>query len=99
MDFSQTVASHVKKNGFTIIRTLTGHGVGVQLHEPPYIYNYPHPSMEKMHFAPGMVIALEPITAEISTETIEDPYNHWNLYTEKGDLGAQWEYTVLITDT
>jgi len=44
-----------------------------------------------------MVIALEPITAVSSTEFVELPGNHRNLYTKNGDLGAQWEYTILVT--
>jgi methionyl aminopeptidase len=46
-----------------------------------------------------MVIALEPITAIKSTTYKEKPGNHWNLYTKKGDLGAQWEYTLAITES
>ena len=68
------------------------------MHEDPYIYNYPHPSTYKTSFESGMVVALEPITAQTSEDFIEDPTNERNLYTEHGDLGAQWEYTVYITD-
>jgi methionyl aminopeptidase len=45
-----------------------------------------------------MVVALEPITAKTSESYIEDKINGWNLYTKHGDLGAQREYTVAITD-
>ncbi len=47
-----------------------------------------------------MVVALEPITAMGSTSYIEKPkINNWNLYTTQGDLGAQREYTIVITDS
>ncbi len=45
-----------------------------------------------------MVVALEPITAQTSNRYVEQQGIDRNLYTEQGDLGAQWEYTVLITD-
>lgn len=45
-----------------------------------------------------MVVALEPITAIRSTDFYEDKENGWNLYTTHGDLGAQWEYMIVITE-
>lgn len=78
---------------------LTGHGVGTALWEPPYIYNWAHPDTRNTTFRTGMVVALEPILAITSTDYIEKPsINNWNLYTKHGDLGAQREYTVLITE-
>lgn len=98
-DFWYAVEQYVKKEGCTIIKQLTGHGVGTALWEPPYIYNWAHPSQHDIHFKPGMVVALEPITAMWSTWYIEKPkINDWNLYTQQWDLWAQWEYTVLITE-
>lgn len=94
-----TVESIVKKNNCSIIGNVTGHGVGTALREPPYIYNYAHPSLHEIFLEPNMVIALEPITAIESRSYRERPNVEWNLYTQKGDLGAQWEYSVLITDT
>lgn len=93
-----TVEMTVKQNNLSIIGNLTGHGVGTALWEPPYIYNYSHPSLQEIYLEPNMIIALEPITAIESRSYKERPeINDWNLYTEKGDLGAQWEYSVLIT--
>lgn len=99
-DFWYAVEQFVKKEWCTIIKQLTGHGVGTALWEPPYIYNRAHPSQHDIHFKPGMVVALEPITAMWSTGYIEKPkINDWNLYTQQWDLWAQWEYTLLITDS
>ncbi len=96
--FAEVVSQHITSNGQSIIKDLTWHGVGTSLHEDPYIYNYPHPHTYKTKFETNMVVALEPITAQTSQSFIEDPTNGWNLYTEQGDLWAQREYTVLITD-
>ncbi len=54
--------------------------------------------MQRYSFRPGMVVALEPITALKSTSYVEKEGIPRNLYTKKGDLGAQREYTVLITE-
>lgn len=98
VEYAQVVQEHVYAQGMTLIKDLTWHGVGNDLHEDPYIYNYPHPSTYKTQFVSGMVVALEPITAQSSEDFIEDPTNERNLYTEHGDLGAQWEYTVYVSD-
>ena len=83
----------------SIIKPLTGHGTGKYVHELPTIYNYPHPESKKTYLEPGLIIAVEPITAITSQDYIERPQvNHRNLYTQHGDVGAQWEYTLLITD-
>jgi len=96
--YSSMVYQQVKQYGFTVIENLTGHGVGELVHEAPHIYNFPHASMKKERLVPNMVIALEPITALRSTLTVERPNNRWNLYTKFSDLGAQWEYTLLVTE-
>ncbi len=96
--YSQAVSEHMTHHNHSIIKNLTWHGVGVKVHEDPHIYNYLHPSMYKTRFQSGMVVALEPITAQTSTSYIEDPINKRNLYTKHGDFWAQREYTVAITD-
>lgn len=96
--YSETVSEHIYSHHHSIIKDLTWHGVGTHVHEDPHIYNYPHPSWYKIRFQPGMVVALEPITAQTSDSYIEDRLNGRNLYTKHGDLGAQWEYTVVISD-
>lgn len=96
--FSEQVADYVRNHWFSVIKTLTWHGVGSKVHEDPSVYNYPHPSTYKVKFKPGMVLALEPIIAKTSQWYIENPHHKRNLYTEHGDIGAQWEYTVAMTE-
>ncbi|MBR6907437.1 M24 family metallopeptidase [bacterium] len=52
------------------MKTLCGHGVGNAVHEKPLFYNYPNASMKKIVFQPGMVIAIEPITAVVSDDVV-----------------------------
>ncbi|HRX63846.1 MAG TPA: type I methionyl aminopeptidase [Candidatus Absconditabacterales bacterium] len=96
-EFSKEVYNIVKNDGFDIIKNLTGHGVGVKVHEKPSIYNRPHPDGKKIKFQPGMVVCFEPITS-IESDEVKLKDNDRNLYCKKGDLGSHWEYMVLITD-
>lgn len=96
--YSEVVSNYIYSRHHSVIKNLTGHGVGTHVHEDPHIYNYPHPSGYKIKFQAGMVVALEPITAQTSESYIEDKINGWNLYTKHGDLWAQREYTVAIGD-
>lgn len=94
----EIVADYVYKNNHSVIKNLTWHGVWTHVHEDPHIYNYAHQSWYKIRFVPGMVVALEPITAQTSESYIEDKINQRNLYTKHWDLWAQREYTVAIWD-
>ncbi len=96
--FGEVVSEYVYNHWCSVIKDLTWHGVGSKVHEDPHIYNYAHQSWYKVRFKPGMVVALEPIIARTSEKYIEDKVNKRNLYTCNGDLGAQREYTVDITD-
>ncbi len=96
--YSQHVHQVVTQAGFSVLKKLTGHGVGKKVHEEPHIYNFPHPRMKEIFLSPGMVLACEPITAISSTDFYQQPGNEWNVYCKDHDIGAQWEYTVLITE-
>ncbi len=98
-DYSHAVHEHMIQNWFAIIQKLTGHGVWVHVHEKPYIHNHPfHPETKTVTFQPGMVLAFEPITALKSKDFVLKKWNERNLYCKENDLGAHWEYTVLITE-
>ncbi len=96
-EYSQAIYSFITERNFSIIRSLTGHGVGRFVHEDPPIYNFPHPKMANISFLENMVVAIEPITAITSTDFKEKPGNERNLYTKNGDLWCQREYTLLVT--
>lgn len=97
-DYAKAVHTHIMNEGFRVLKTLSGHSVGNEVHEMPLFLNYPAAAMKKIEWKPGMVVALEPITAVESDDVVYRDVNDWNLYCRKGDLGAQWEYTVLITE-
>ena len=97
-NLGKTIFNTMKKNWFSIIRDLTWHGVGVKVHEPPYIYNYPNKELKQTILKDGMAFAIEPITAEKSSDFIEQSPWSWELLCEKWDLWAQWEYTLAVID-
>lgn len=96
LDYSEEVSSVIHARGFRVIELLTGHGVGIDVHEWPYIYNMYHSDLKWLVRKEGMVVAIEPITALESTDYIEENGIPHNLYTEYGDIGAQREYTIAI---
>lgn len=97
-DYGRRVQQFVVSKGFTIVKSLTGHGVGKKVHEDPRVANYADPRLKQISFKPGMVLALEPITSEVSEDYKMHP-NRRNLITTHGDLGCQREYTIAVTKT
>lgn len=87
----------IENAGFTIIKDLTGHGLGHSLHEPPCIANYFDPR-EKSILKAGMTIAIEPIFSAGSSKMITKPDN-WTLFTADKSCAVQMENTILITKT
>jgi len=95
--FGSTVANVVQNAGYKVMKHLTGHGVGVDVHERPYVFNRGHQDMKKQIYQPGMVLCFEPIIAVMSEDFYQKQGDE-GLYTKHGDLGSQWEYMILITE-
>ncbi len=96
-DISAAIEQVITREGFNVVKELTGHGIGYGLHERPYICNYGKAGTGEVLRA-GMTIAIEPIFAagKSSIETLEDD---WTIVTCDGSLAIQHEHTVLITET
>lgn len=88
------VEAEVEKRGFSVIRELTGHGIGRRLHEGPEILNFPHPDDDEP-LTEGLVITIEPMISAGGTEiaTLEDD---WTIVTEDGSRSAHVEHTMVI---
>lgn len=95
-DIGHAVQTVVEGSGFSVVRELTGHGIGHLLHEPPYILNYGEPG-EGEELVPGMCIAIEPIIA-LGRPEIETLDDDWTIVTRDGSLAIQHEHTLLITE-
>jgi methionyl aminopeptidase len=95
-DISSAVQQHVEGAGFSVVRSLVGHGVGRSMHEDPQIPNYGPPGRGP-ELAAGMTLAIEPM---INAGT-PDVYLHddgWSISTADGSLSAHFEHTVAVTD-
>jgi len=95
-DISHAVASFAEKNGFSVVRQFTGHGVGLELHEDPQILNYGRPGTGP-ELKNGMVFAIEPMINAGSWEVSIDD-NGWTARTSDGSLSAHFEHTVALID-
>ncbi len=96
-DISHTIQNYVEMNGFSVIRELSGHGVGLQLHEEPSIPNFGGPG-RGTSLVDGMTLAIEPMVNLGSYEVWTDK-NGWTVKTKDGRPSAHFEHTVLITDS
>jgi methionyl aminopeptidase len=94
-DVSHAVQAHVEAAGFSVVRTLVGHGIGRSMHEEPQIPNHGEPGTG-LPLEEGMVLAVEPmVTAGRHAVRVGD--DHWSIYSQDGSLAAHFEFTVAIT--
>jgi methionyl aminopeptidase len=95
-DISAAIQTYVEANGFSVVRDMVGHGVGVSMHEPPEIPNFGQRGKgEKIK--PGMTLAIEPMVnlGGYKTKTLSDG---WTIVTADGSPSAHFEHTVLTTE-
>ena len=95
-DISHAVQSYVEENGFSVVRSFVGHGVGAQLHEEPEVPNFGAPGRGP-RLLPGITLAIEPMV-NVGTPDVRILKDHWTVVTADGKLSAHYENTVLITD-
>jgi methionyl aminopeptidase len=95
-DISAAVQRTTEEAGFSIVRSLVGHGVGRSMHEEPQIPNFGQPGRGPI-LAPGMTLAIEPmINAGGAGVWIAD--DRWSISTDDGSLSAHFEHTVAVTE-
>lgn len=96
-DLGDIIISHARKNGYSVVREIGGHGVGLSMHEDPYV-SHVGKKGTGMLIVPGMVFTIEPMVNEGSRLIYQDSRNGWTIYTYDGKLSAQWEHTILVTE-
>ena len=95
-DISHAIQTYVESNGFSVVRSFVGHGVGAQLHEEPEVPNYGAPGRGP-RLIPGMTLAIEPMV-NVGGHEVRVLKDNWTVVTIDGKLSAHYENTVLITD-
>ena len=96
-DMGQAVHDHAFANGYTVVREIGGHGVGLEFHEEPWV-GYNSKRGREMLMVPGMMFTIEPMINMGKPDICIDPENDWTVYTEDGMPSAQWEIQVLVTE-
>ncbi|MFL8709942.1 methionyl aminopeptidase [Clostridioides sp. GD02377] len=97
-DIGDAINSYAQENGYSVVREIGGHGVGLSFHEDPFV-SYVSKKGTEMLLVPGMIFTIEPMVNEGTHEIFVDEENNWTIYTEDCKLSAQWECMVLITET
>lgn len=96
-DIGNAIEKHAKKNGFSIVRDLCGHGVGLEFHEEPDVEHFGRKSTG-MLLVPGMVFTIEPMVNMGDWRVFVDEEDGWTVVTEDELPSAQWEHTFVMTE-
>lgn len=96
-DVGAAICEHAHANGYTVVREIGGHGVGVEFHEEPWV-GYNTKRGEEMLLVPGLMFTIEPMVNMGTQQIYTDQENGWEVYTMDGKPSAQWEYQVLVTE-
>ena len=96
-DIGHTIQTFAENNGFSVVREFCGHGVGKKFHEEPQVLHYGRPgTLEEL--VPGMMFTIEPMI-NAGRRDIRETGDGWTIVTKDRSLSAQWEHTVLVTET
>ena len=96
-DIGHVIQNHAEKNGFSVVRDFAGHGVGIEFHEAPQVLHYGQPGKGEM-LRENMVFTIEPMINMGSYEC-KVLGDGWTAVTADGSLSAQWEHTLLVTNS
>ncbi|MHB1344230.1 MAG: type I methionyl aminopeptidase [Thermoleophilia bacterium] len=94
-DISHAVQEHVEARGYSVVRSLVGHGVGREMHEEPQVPNFGRPGRGP-RLSEGAVLAIEPMV-NIGGYEVEVGSDTWSIFTKDGSLSAHFEHTVAVT--
>ena len=96
-DMGQAIHDFAKSNGYSVVREVGGHGIGLDFHEEPWV-SYVSKRGTEMLMAPGMCFTIEPMINMGSADIVLDEGNGWTVRTADGKPSAQWEIQVLVTE-
>lgn len=96
-DIGHAIQRHAEAHGFSVVREYCGHGIGREFHEDPQVLHYGQPGVG-LELRPGMTFTIEPMINAGKPDIKLLPDN-WTVVTRDHSLSAQWEHTVLVTET
>jgi methionyl aminopeptidase len=96
-DIGHAIQTFAENQGFSVVREFCGHGIGRKFHEEPQVLHYGRPgTMDEL--VPGMTFTIEPMI-NAGRREIRELGDGWTIVTKDRSLSAQWEHTVLVTDS
>jgi methionyl aminopeptidase len=96
-DIGHAIQTFVENQGLSVVREFCGHGIGRKFHEEPQVLHYGRPGTLEM-LVPGMCFTIEPMV-NAGRRDIKEAGDGWTIVTKDRSLSAQWEHTVLVTET
>jgi methionyl aminopeptidase len=96
-DIGHVIQTYAEKNGYSVVREFCGHGIGKVFHEDPQVLHYGRPGTG-LKLLPGMMFTIEPMI-NAGKRDIKQLNDGWTIVTKDHSLSAQWEHTVLVTET
>jgi methionyl aminopeptidase len=96
-DVGYAIQYHAESHGYSVVREFCGHGIGRQFHEEPQVLHYGRPGTG-LPLTPGMTFTIEPMI-NAGKPGIRQLNDGWTIVTKDHSLSAQWEHTVLVTET
>jgi len=94
---AQAIEDFARSMKCSVVNQFVGHGIGLAFHEPPEVPH--HYNDIRIPMAPGMVFTIEPMINAGVREGVIDPHDKWTVRTKDGRPSAQWEHTIVITET
>jgi methionyl aminopeptidase len=96
-DIGAAIQEHAEKHGYSVVREFCGHGIGRRFHEEPQVLHYGRAGTLD-RFVPGMTFTIEPMI-NAGRREIRELADGWTIVTKDHSLSAQWEHTVLVTQS
>ncbi|BBN59695.1 type I methionyl aminopeptidase [Hydrogenovibrio marinus] len=97
-DVAAAIEDHAHKNNFSVVKEYCGHGIGADFHEEPQVLHYRTPELKNIVLKPGMVFTIEPMI-NLGKSDIRLLGDNWTVVTKDKKLSAQWEHTILVTES
>jgi methionyl aminopeptidase len=96
-DIGEAIQRHAEKNGYSVVREFCGHGIGRKFHEEPQVLHYGKAGTG-VRLEAGMTFTIEPMI-NAGKAGIRELADGWTIVTKDHSLSAQWEHTVLVTES
>jgi methionyl aminopeptidase len=97
-DVALAIQIHAESNNYTVVKEYCGHGIGAEFHEEPQVLHYAAPELKQIVLKPGMVFTIEPMI-NLGKASVKVLGDNWTVVTKDRKLSAQWEHTLVVTET